>query len=31
MTRNALQADAQEGINAFLEKRPPHWTELEFS
>ena len=25
MTANALAADAQEGICAFLEKRPPHW------
>jgi len=25
MTGNALAADAQEGICAFLEKRPPHW------
>jgi enoyl-CoA hydratase/carnithine racemase len=25
MTMNALAADAQEGICAFLEKRPPHW------
>ncbi|MBI5085776.1 MAG: enoyl-CoA hydratase [Acidobacteria bacterium] len=25
MTRNALAADAQEGIGAFLEKRSPHW------
>jgi enoyl-CoA hydratase/carnithine racemase len=25
MTENALAADAQEGICAFLEKRPPHW------
>jgi enoyl-CoA hydratase/carnithine racemase len=25
MTENALAADAQEGICAFLEKREPHW------
>jgi enoyl-CoA hydratase/carnithine racemase len=25
MSRNALQADAQEGIAAFLEKRKPDW------
>lgn len=25
MTENALQDDAQEGISAFLEKRPPQW------
>src|SRR5438067_1070251 len=25
MTMNALMADAQEGITAFLEKREPHW------
>lgn len=25
MTGNALAADAQEGIAAFLQKRPPHW------
>ena len=25
MTRNALDADAQEGMCAFLEKRPPVW------
>lgn len=25
MTRNALEADAREGIAAFLEKRPPAW------
>ena len=26
MTMNALADDAQEGIGAFLAKRPPHWT-----
>jgi enoyl-CoA hydratase/carnithine racemase len=26
MTMNALAADAQEGICAFLAKRPPNWT-----
>ena len=26
MTMNSLDADAQEGISAFLEKRPPCWT-----
>jgi enoyl-CoA hydratase/carnithine racemase len=26
MSRNALAADAQEGISAFLGKRPPCWT-----
>jgi enoyl-CoA hydratase/carnithine racemase len=26
MARNALAADAQEGMGAFLEKRPPTWT-----
>jgi enoyl-CoA hydratase/carnithine racemase len=26
MTGNALKRDAQEGMRAFLEKRPPHWT-----
>jgi 1,4-dihydroxy-2-naphthoyl-CoA synthase len=25
MSLNALAADAQEGMNAFLEKRAPHW------
>ena len=25
MTRNMLAADAEEGINAFLEKRKPDW------
>jgi enoyl-CoA hydratase/carnithine racemase len=25
MTENALDADAQEGMSAFLEKRPPNW------
>jgi enoyl-CoA hydratase/carnithine racemase len=25
MTTNAVQHDAQEGINAFLQKRPPQW------
>ncbi len=25
MTENALQYDAQEGISAFLQKRPPYW------
>ena len=25
MVQNALHADAQEGISAFLQKRPPHW------
>jgi len=25
MTRNMLAADAAEGIDAFLEKRPPTW------
>jgi enoyl-CoA hydratase/carnithine racemase len=25
MTENALAADAQEGMSAFLDKRPPHW------
>jgi enoyl-CoA hydratase/carnithine racemase len=26
MAQNALAADAQEGMGAFLEKRPPSWT-----
>jgi|UniRef100_A0A7C4LM55 enoyl-CoA hydratase/carnithine racemase len=26
MTGNALQPDAQEGMSAFLQKRPPRWT-----
>jgi enoyl-CoA hydratase/carnithine racemase len=26
MTDNALRCDAQEGMSAFLGKRPPHWT-----
>ena len=26
MTENALAADAQEGMTAFLQKRAPHWT-----
>jgi enoyl-CoA hydratase/carnithine racemase len=25
MTENALSADAQEGMTAFLEKRAPNW------
>ena len=25
MSANALAADAQEGMSAFLEKRRPHW------
>jgi len=28
MTRNLAEADAQEGINAFIEKRQPRWTPL---
>ena len=31
MTLNALAADAQEGMCAFLEKRPPVWSEAESS
>jgi enoyl-CoA hydratase/carnithine racemase len=26
MTMNAMAADAQEGMCAFLDKRPPEWT-----
>jgi enoyl-CoA hydratase/carnithine racemase len=26
MTRNMLARDAEEGIDAFLQKRPPVWT-----
>ena len=26
MCRNAVTDDAQEGIAAFLDKRPPHWS-----
>jgi 1,4-dihydroxy-2-naphthoyl-CoA synthase len=25
MTENMLARDAAEGIDAFIEKRPPHW------
>jgi len=25
MSMNTLAADAQEGMSAFVEKRPPHW------
>jgi enoyl-CoA hydratase/carnithine racemase len=31
ITDNATHADAQEGIRAFLEKRPPVWGEIESS
>ena len=27
MTENLLQRDAEEGISAFIGKRPPHWTD----
>lgn len=27
MTENLLQRDAEEGISAFIAKRPPHWTD----
>ena len=27
MTDNVMKADAQEGMQAFLEKRPPQWTD----
>ena len=27
MSMNALAVDAQEGMSAFIEKRPPHWSE----
>ena len=26
MTENAMHSDAQEGIDAFLQKRPPRWS-----